>query len=839
MGAEVLARIVRGWLKDRPNETLVQLDLSNAYGSVHRHFALRAVNTQLPEMSPMLAAKWARGRTHAWVQSDEGWEQLAVNRGAWQGAPHSNVAFCCALKAATSKSKLAWEKEIVGGQYADDCFYHGPAGTVADNWEDLKEKLKEAGLELQDKKSAAYTPNTEIMSDDERKGLCRMLAIVPRADHPPRVLGTIAQNQHWAMTEDFDEKDDEEADPATLAIKRAEAAKKLCEAIKELSVADVEGPSIAAGWAILSKSAARALDFDARLTPSGTIQKAQEILKTALRETTETLVDIHLSDEEHNIVSAPGPLGGCSLRALSNIIADAAFLSSWISTRKAVQEHANAMGRPLMHEPDSDEAENAKVNLQQAGVIVDINGKIELSEDAKQIIDQAQWILKDDEEAKNPAEQAHGPAQRTLSRIMRSIAQIEAAKRWAHSDEKEKERRPEAGGPGTRGTWSAPPDGTLLPNAHWRAATQARIGCINIPQNIKCRLKTNAGLPCETTIDQGGIHSQLCKMGPARMRPHRAVQTTLGGLLPNTGAHVDLERAIPELFTWQGQKCTEAILDAAIRWPTSLHTTVVDVTVRCPHASRYGGGVTASPTEAAEDEKHKRYGPRVTPIALSTYGRLGREGRNAFEALAAEARWNTDDPSNQKCQVAKWRKTLEQSLLHTQADVLLLSLGAEGCIGWQKHAGTRLGRQRTAAAHTHKLTDEQIATIKANRILAEARREALRAMSEQGVTAATAAAAATAAEVAAEAGAAIAMNNMHELVAEDHAEREEPNSYADEEFEDLFCFPTNDLDKDLNATPSTTELCFPSVPPREHNPVSCCIATSSSTTRVLLPLSAD
>ena len=284
------------------------------------------------------------------------------------------------------------------------------------------------------------------------------------------------------------------------------------------------------------------------------------------------------------------------------------------------------------------------------------------------------------------------------------------------------------------GTWSAPPDCTLMPNAHWRAATQARIGCINIPQNIKCRLKTNGGSSCEATLDQGGTHSQLCKMGPARMRPRRAVQTTLGGLLRSTGAHVDLERALPELFTWHGQKCTEARLDAAIRWPTSLHTTVVDITVRCPHASRYGGGVTASPTAAGEDEKHKRYGPQVTPVAFSTYGRLGREGRIAMEALAAEARWNSGDPSNQRSQVAKWRNTLEQSLLHAQADVLLLSLGAEGCAGWQKRAGTRLGRQRAAALHAHKLSDEQVATIQTNRVLAEARRDALQAQREPGET---------------------------------------------------------------------------------------------------------
>ena len=177
MGAEVLATILRGWLKDRPTETLVQLDLSNVYGSVHRHFALRAVNAQLPEMSPMLAAEWAKGRTFAWVQSDEGWEQIAVDSGARQGAPHSNVALCCALSAATSNNKLAWEHGIAGGQYADDCFYHGPAGTVADNWNDFKEKLQEAGLELQDKKSAAYTLCFEDLNKDERKGFTECLKL--------------------------------------------------------------------------------------------------------------------------------------------------------------------------------------------------------------------------------------------------------------------------------------------------------------------------------------------------------------------------------------------------------------------------------------------------------------------------------------------------------------------------------------------------------------------------------------------------------------------------------------------------------------------------------------
>ena len=225
-------------------------------------------------------------------------------------------------------------------------------------------------------------------------------------------------------------------------------------------------------------------------------------------------------------------------------------------------------------------------------------------------------------------------------------------------------------------------------------------------------------------------HRQLCKLGPARLRPTESKPRWEDCCQAQAHTSTSREQS-PNSFTWQVQKCTEAVLDAAIRWLSSLHTTVADVTVRCPHASRCRGDVTASPTEAAEDEKHKRHGPRVTPIAFSTFGRLGREGRNALEALAAKARWNSHDQSTQRNQVARWRKTLEQDLLHAQADVLLLSLGAQGCAGWQRHAGTPFGRQRTAAKHTYKLTDEQVTTIRSNRVIAVARRQVLRAKNYQ------------------------------------------------------------------------------------------------------------
>ena len=144
-----------------------------------------------------------------------------------------------------------------------------------------------------------------------------------------------------------------------------------------------------------------------------------------------------MSEEEHNLVSARGPFGRCSLLAPANTIADAAFLSSWLCTREALQQHADAMGRPLQNEPEREEAQRARNNLQHAGVNVDERGKIELSDEAKHTMEKAQWIMKDNEEANKPAEQVDGPALRTLS----NLAQIGAAERWTQSNEEEKARR--------------------------------------------------------------------------------------------------------------------------------------------------------------------------------------------------------------------------------------------------------------------------------------------------------------------------------------------------------------------------------------------------------------
>ena len=173
------------------------------------------------------------------------------------------------------------------------------------------------------------------------------------------------------------------------------------------------------------------------------------------------------------------------------------------------------------------------------------------------------------------------------------------------------------------------------------------------------------------------------------MRPHRSVVSSLAWLGRRGGAHVDTERAIPELAAWNGDECTEAIMDAVIWWPGRLQQHLVDVTIRCPHAARYAPEEDA--TQRAEKEKHRRYGESVWPLAFTTYGRLGQEGLQLLELLAAEARDAAGLYDTQRAVVASWRRDLERSLLFAIADGALQALGAGGCCKWDQQAASKIG----------------------------------------------------------------------------------------------------------------------------------------------------
>eukprot|EP00973_Karenia_brevis_P065195 9052578-Karenia_brevis.AAC.1 len=150
-----------------------------------------------------------------------------------------------------------------------------------------------------------------------------------------------------------------------------------------------------------------------------------------------------------------------------------------------------------------------------------------------------------------------------------------------------------AGGPQTGKTWSELPPSfnKFMDNDHFKMAMNLRLGAVTVPDGATCMIpKSRDQDCCLAAIGNPVVHPFLCKQGPARLRPHRSLCNALTKLQRRSGAHVDMERAVPQLYMLEadGDRITEAILDVVSSYPGGLCKAMVDVTIRAPHAGRYG-----------------------------------------------------------------------------------------------------------------------------------------------------------------------------------------------------------------------------------------------------------
>lgn len=197
---------------------------------------------------------------------------------------------------------------------------------------------------------------------------------------------------------------------------------------------------------------------------------------------------------------------------------------------------------------------------------------------------------------------------------------------------------------------------------------------------------------CCAPIDRRGVHFHLCQVGTARFRPHRAVLVRLAKLFKAAGAHVDIERACPELYQRLDEtgargnqvpatRWKEAILDVVAKFPGGNTQYKLDVTLRSAYAESYGTTHTCVGLAAAAGERHKldRYGPTVLPIAFETLGRMGPASVSCMESLLLEAQVWGRERFNPVRTMAQWRLALETTLAYEVAEVALQNLG--GCPG--------------------------------------------------------------------------------------------------------------------------------------------------------------
>ena len=152
----------------------------------------------------------------------------------------------------------------------------------------------------------------------------------------------------------------------------------------------------------------------------------------------------------------------------------------------------------------------------------------------------------------------------------------------------------------------------------------------------------------------------------------------------------ETERVTPDLYKVKDGEILEAILDVVIRAPANPRSRYVDVTIRCPHRKGKDRSAKAGAmAQLGEDDKGRRYGAQVMPIALESYGRMNKESRHNLRQLAWDAavvQTRAIDKSAADID-AEWRVKLERTMMIELADVAL------SCMG---HWAPKPGRRRSS-----------------------------------------------------------------------------------------------------------------------------------------------
>ena len=140
-----------------------------------------------------------------------------------------------------------------------------------------------------------------------------------------------------------------------------------------------------------------------------------------------------------------------------------------------------------------------------------------------------------------------------------------------------------------------------MDNGHWVTAARARLGLLCRPVDAcRCALPTAKDQQhCGQLLDEALIHPQLCNVGPAHKRTHKALVAALTAQLRAAGAACDQGRHEPG---WKRLNrdgvAVDGFSDIRAAWPGSARVFRIDVTVRSPHAARYQGAAT-KPAAAA------------------------------------------------------------------------------------------------------------------------------------------------------------------------------------------------------------------------------------------------
>lgn len=753
-GAELLARAMRGWLASLGGDVVLQLDLANAYGAMFRAHALKATAARLPELARPMAAMWRPGTTAAWARVAGEWRSIPTERGTWQGGPESNIVFCCSLEAAYTATALsgpaaiadvdadleataadavataaadvdleaaaadaaavaaaaagdachddiracprdrclvpgaaAGAARITRTAYADDSFLIGPASCIAARLPALVDRFAEAGQTVQLTKCALWLAEGVDRGPAEEAAIRQLEQLVGPRTAGLTLMGTEATADFMTPLAD--------CDALALTTKRADAATHLAEELSAMAASNEVAGTRAAAWVLLTKVAARALDYDVRVLAPAVAQPQVERLSATLQQHAALIAGAAFDPDAAAQAQLPGALGGCALR-LPTTIARAAYWSSWEGQAAALRDLDVSTRRGDRAAADAAAAAAAEELLREHGLILEPGARPAATPEAAAEMTAGPW----------PAPPVHHDAgtggARMLSRALQHTERRAATRLWQRLAPPDRARLLACGGLGTGSTWAAAPvaHNRLLPNLHFRLATCMRLGTLRPPPMSKCCLPRR-GRPCGAQLDPRLLHIAVCVSGTARQRRHRAIQRTLGAELEAAGGCVDYERCVGKLGAAGGDG-SDCRMDITCWFPGVGNWHLIDVTVRSPGAARVAGAaeVPGAAGAAGEREKLSRYGPEVSAVAFETYGRLPDASISVLLQLAGEAA-AANPAVSARALYGRWRQRLERELLFACADVVHL-----GLLGTGEQPVARRGGGGPAAAAAPPAADE-------------------------------------------------------------------------------------------------------------------------------------
>ena len=112
-GNILVLRMLQAWASDMEDDnsrcllendlealqSIIALDLTNAYGLFFRSKTIDTVAREFPELAGMVRSQWQNGKTVFWQRVGGRWERYETYRGGFQGLRLITVLFCCSLVA--------------------------------------------------------------------------------------------------------------------------------------------------------------------------------------------------------------------------------------------------------------------------------------------------------------------------------------------------------------------------------------------------------------------------------------------------------------------------------------------------------------------------------------------------------------------------------------------------------------------------------------------------------------------------------------------------------------------------------------------------------------------